>query len=67
MRILIGVFDESKLNLGQASWTGKSFEDIKSFFNDKLSEDFNDGKGIAVVLHKLCQQLIWAPEKTMTL
>ncbi len=22
---------------------------------------------IAVVLHKLCQQLIWAPEKTMTL
>ncbi len=39
MKYLIGVFDESKLNLGKASWTGRSFEDIKLFFGDKLNED----------------------------
>lgn len=47
MKYLIGVFDESKLNLGKASWTGKSFEDIKSVFNEKLRERMSSGLGIA--------------------
>jgi len=47
MNILIGLFDEAKLNLGTATWKGNSFEDIKNTFGILLSEGIESSKGIA--------------------
>lgn len=45
--ILIGIFDESKLNSGSFSWTGQSFETIRSVFGETLETGIETSKGIA--------------------
>ena len=45
--ILIGIFDESKLNSGSFSWTGQSFETIKNVFGERLESGIDVMKGYA--------------------
>ncbi len=45
--ILLGTFDESKLNTGSITWKGQNLESIKSIFGERLESGIDAMKGYA--------------------